>query len=149
MPTWDLRRAGCAERRTSGSGSGQGRPTGGNTGRASLADFHHNFLHLPIGVDDALAEARGLHVSWVLAHQYGEQLSRAMAAAENANARNKVYFALSPDDATDQARHVRPWLDEGDLVRLGAFEVVLRPIAGGRAIPPVTASTLPPPRPPR
>lgn len=110
-------------------------------------DEAHNFLHLPIGVEDALAEARGLRTSWVLAHQYLGQLSSGMAAAEDANARNKVYFALAPDDATDQARHLRPWLDDGDLIRLGAFEVALRPVSNARAIAPVTATTLPAPRP--
>jgi hypothetical protein len=142
-----LRRAGCAERRTSGSGSGQGKPTGGNTGRASLADFHHNFLHLPIGIDDALAEARGLHTSFALAHQYLGQLSREMAEAIDANARNKVYFALAPKDAVDQVHHVKPWLDDGDLMRLGGYEVVLRPVSRGRAVRPVTADTIAPPEP--
>lgn len=108
-------------------------------------DECHNFLHLPIGIDDALAEARGLRTSFVLAHQYLGQLSPAMAEAVDANARNKVYFALAPKDATDQARHIHPYLDHGDLTRLGGFEVVLRPVAAGRAIPPVTADTLPPP----
>lgn len=112
-----------------------------------VLDECHNFLHLPIGIDDALAEARGLHTSFVLAHQYLGQLSGEMAAALDANARNKVYFALAPRDAADQAHHLTPWLDEGDLTRLGAFEVVLRPVAGGRITPPVTADTLPPPPP--
>jgi hypothetical protein len=142
-----LRRAGCVERRTSGSGSGQGKPTGGNTGRASLADFHHNFLHLPIGIDDALAEARGLHTSFALAHQYLGQLSREMAEAIDANARNKVFFALAPKDAVDQVHHVKPWLDDGDLMRLGGYEVVLRPVSRGRAVRPVTADTIAPPEP--
>jgi hypothetical protein len=110
-------------------------------------DEAHNFLHLPIGIDDALAEARGLHTSWVLAHQYRGQLSKNMAEAIDANARNKVLFALSPDDAVSQARHVAPFLDEGDLMRLGGFEVVLRPVSGGRAVRPVTADTQPPPQP--
>jgi hypothetical protein len=109
-------------------------------------DECHNFLHLPIGIDDALAEARGLHTSFVLAHQYLGQLSTEMAEAIDANARNKVYFALAPKDALDQAQHVRPYLDHGDLIRLGGFEVVLRPVAGGRVAPPVTADTIPPPR---
>jgi hypothetical protein len=61
-----------------------------------LLDECHNFLHLPIGVDDALAEARGLHTSFVLAHQYLGQLTPGMRAAIDANARNKVYFALAP-----------------------------------------------------
>ena len=70
-----------------------------------------------------------------------------MAEAIDANARNKVYFALAPKDATAQAHHIQPWLDDGDLMRLGGFEVVLRPVAGGRAVRPVTANTLPPPQP--
>src|ERR1700743_2710188 len=80
---------------------------------ACYLDECHNFLHLPIGIDDALAEARGLHTSFVLAHQYLGQLSRDMAEAIDANARNKVYFALAPKDAVDQAHHVKPWLDDG------------------------------------
>ena len=112
-----------------------------------VLDEAHNFLHLPIGVDDALAEARGLHTSFVLAHQYMGQLSREMAEAIDANARNKVYFALSPKDAASQSGHVAPWLDDGDLMRLGGYEVVLRPVAGGRAARPVTADTIGPPEP--
>jgi hypothetical protein len=109
-------------------------------------DECHNFLHLPIGIDDALAESRGLHVSWLLAHQYLGQLTGEMVEAIDANARNKVYFALAPRDAVDQARHLRPYLDDGDLIRLGGYEIVLRPVAGGRVIPPVTADTEPPRR---
>src|SRR5262249_28003077 len=112
-----------------------------------VLDECHNFLHLPIGIDDALAEARGLHTSFVLAHQYLGQLSGDMAEAIDANARNKVYFALAPRDAIDQARHLRPYLDDGDLIRLGGYEVVLRPVAGGPCGPPVTAATEPPPPP--
>jgi hypothetical protein len=110
-----------------------------------VLDECHNFLHLPIGIDDALAEARGLHTSFVLAHQYLGQLSGDMAEAIDANARNKVYFALAPRDAIDQARHLRPYLDDGDLIRLGGYEVVLRPVANGRVVPPVTADTEPAP----
>lgn len=112
---------------------------------AIYLDETHNFLHLPIGIDDALAEARGLHTSFVLAHQYLGQLSGEMTEAIDANARNKVYFALAPRDAIDQARHLRPYLDDGDLIRLGGYEVVLRPVANGRIVPPVTADTEPPP----
>jgi hypothetical protein len=109
-----------------------------------VLDECHNFLHLPIGIDDALAEARGLHTSFVLAHQYLGQLSGDMVEAIDANARNKVYFALAPRDAVDQARHLRPYLDDGDLIRLGGYEIVLRPVANGRVVPPVTADTEPP-----
>ncbi|GGK43738.1 hypothetical protein GCM10010124_40650 [Pilimelia terevasa] len=110
-----------------------------------VVDECHNFLHLPIGVDDALAEARGLRTSFVLAHQYLGQLSGEMAEAIDANARNKIYFALAPKDATDQVRHVRPFLDDGDLTRLGGFEIALRPVAGGVALPVATGQTYPAP----
>ena len=113
---------------------------------AIYVDECHNFLHLPIGIDDALAEARGLRVSFTLAHQYLGQLSTEMADAIDANARNKVYFALAPGDAVTLARHVAPYLDAGDLTRLGGFEAVLRPVCDGRAAEPVTVDTLPPPR---
>ncbi|GIM87073.1 type IV secretory system conjugative DNA transfer family protein [Salinispora arenicola] len=112
-----------------------------------VLDECHNFLHLPIGIDDALAEARGLHTSFVLAHQYLGQLSGEMVEAFDANARNKIFFALAPRDAVDQARHLRPYLDDGDLIRLGGYEVVLRPVANGRVVPPATADTEPPPPP--
>ena len=114
---------------------------------AVLVDECHNFLHLPIGLDDALAEACGLRVSFTLAHQYNGQLSREMDQAIDANARNKAYFNLAPDDAPRAARHLRPYLDEGDLTRLGGFEVALRPVAKGRTIPPCTLDTLPAPDP--
>lgn len=113
--------------------------------RGPLTREGQRATRLPIGIDDALAEARGLHTSFVLAHQYLGQLSGDMVEAIDANARNKVYFALAPRDAIDQARHLRPYLDDGDLIRLGGYEVVLRPVAGGRVVPPVTVDTEPPP----
>ena len=75
---------------------------------AVVLDECHNFLHLPIGIDDALAEARGLHTSFVLAHQYLGQLSTEMAEAIDANARNKVYFALAPKDASTRPNTCAP-----------------------------------------
>ncbi len=130
------------------------------TARARIGEHHrpdahiyvdecHNFLHLPIGLDDALAEARGLRVGFTLAHQYLGQLPDEMADAIDANARNKVYFSLAPSDAVRLARHVAPYLDDGDLARLDAFEVALRPMAAGQAQPPSTLDTLPPPPPRR
>jgi hypothetical protein len=53
---------------------------------AAYIDEAHNFLHLPIGLDDALGEARGYHLSLVLAHQHLAQLPKEMAEALHANA---------------------------------------------------------------
>lgn len=111
----------------------------------AVVDECHNFLHLPIGLDDALAEARSYRVSWVLAHQHLGQLPPAMAAAIDANARNKVYFTLAPADAHALARHTLPHLDETHLASLDAFQIACRLMSGARPARPFTLATLPPP----
>jgi len=110
-----------------------------------VVDECHNFLHLPIGLDDALAEARSYRLSWTLAHQHLGQLPRPMAAAIEANTRNKVYFTLSPADAHVLARHTMPHLDEDDLTGLDGYQIACRLMAGSRPARPFTLTTLPPP----
>jgi hypothetical protein len=46
-----------------------------------LVDECHNFLHLPVGMDDALAEARGYRLSLLLAHQHLAHLPADVAHA--------------------------------------------------------------------
>jgi RecA/RadA recombinase len=110
-----------------------------------VVDECHNFLHLPIGLDDALAEARSYRVSWVLAHQHLGQLPATMGAAIDANARNKVYFALSPADAHVLARHTIPHLDETDLAGLDGYQIACRLMACSQPARPFTLATLPAP----
>jgi hypothetical protein len=112
---------------------------------AIVVDECHNFLNLPIGLDHALAEARGLHLSLVLAHQHLGQLSTSMRTAIDANARNKIYFNLSPSDARDLAHHVRPHLTADDLVDRDAYGVVCRLMLAGRPAEPFTLTTRPAP----
>lgn len=108
-----------------------------------IVDECHNFLHLPIGVDDTLAEARGYRVSLVLAHQHLAQLPPDVRDAVDANARNKVIFTVSPNDAAKLARHVAPYFEDTDLARRPAFEVVARIVHHGRDVPPFTLATEP------
>ena len=112
-----------------------------------VVDECHNFLHLPIGVDDTLAEARGYRISLVLAHQHLAQLPVEVREAVNANARNKILFTVSPDDATKLVRHVAPYFTDTDLSRRGAFEIVARIVHHGHDTPPFTLDSepLPPP----
>ena len=80
----------------------------GQTSRreASLyVDECHNFLTLPHSFDDVLAEARGYHLSLVLAHQHLGQLPTELRAALSSNARNKIYFPVSPEDAPARTAH--------------------------------------------
>jgi hypothetical protein len=108
-----------------------------------VVDECHNFLHLPIGVADALAEARGYRLSWVLAHQHLAQLPAEVREAIDANARNKLFFTVSPNDATKLVRHVAPYFDERDLSRRPGFEVVARTVHHGHDVPAFTLATQP------
>jgi hypothetical protein len=101
---------------------------------ALYVDEMHNYLVLPKSFEDLLAEARGYRLSLVLAHQHMGQLPRDMRDALGANARTKVVFTCSPEDAFTLARHFTPELGEQDLSHLGAFQAACRPcVAGGQA----------------
>ncbi|WP_370946602.1 type IV secretory system conjugative DNA transfer family protein [Amycolatopsis sp. cg5] len=108
-----------------------------------IVDECHNFLHLPIGVEDALAEARGYRVSLVLAHQHLAQLPADVREAIDANARNKLYFTVSPTDATRLVRHVAPYFDERDLARRAAFQITCRTVHRGGDVAPFTVDAVP------
>jgi hypothetical protein len=110
-----------------------------------VVDECHNFLHLPIGLEDALAEARGLRVSLVLAHQNLSQLAAHTASAIDANARNKVFFALAPADARHLAHHVEPYFAAEDLTRRDAYGIVARLVINGRDSEPFSLHTRPAP----
>ncbi|WP_280344827.1 type IV secretory system conjugative DNA transfer family protein, partial [Nocardia abscessus] len=114
---------------------------------ALVLDEAQNFLNLSTPVEDMLAEARGLRLSLLLAHQNLGQLSRELRDGISANARNKIIFAVSPDDARDLARHTDPWLSEHDLTHLDAFHAAARLLVDGQNARPFTHTTPPPPTP--
>jgi len=113
---------------------------------ATLAlDEAHLFLNLPVGVDTALATARALRLCLVLAHQHLGQLTPAMSTAIDANARNKVFFNLSPRDARELAHHVAPYFTAEDLMHRDAYGVVCRLVIDGRDGEPFSLHTRPAP----
>ncbi|MEV6831261.1 DUF87 domain-containing protein [Amycolatopsis sp. NPDC051102] len=109
-------------------------------------DECHNFLNLAYPLEDMLAEARGYRLSMTLAHQYLGQLPKELEEGISTNARSKIFFNASPEDAKRLARHTMPRLNEHDLANLGAFHVAARLVLGGEEAPPFTAVTekLPP-----
>jgi hypothetical protein len=109
----------------------------------AYADEAHNFLNLPIRFDEALAEARKYRLSLCLAHQYLGQLPRELREAISANARNKLVFAVSPEDAHSLERHVAPELSAHDLANLGAWQAAARLVVGGAEQPACTLRTRP------
>jgi hypothetical protein len=113
---------------------------------ASLyVDECHNFLTLPHSFDDVLAEARGYRLSLVLAHQHLGQLPTELRAALSANARNKLYFPVSPEDVHQLERHTLPELGGYDLAHLTGFTVAARLVIDGNNTPAFTLRTLPAP----
>ncbi|GAB4588967.1 TraM recognition domain-containing protein [Nocardia sp. IFM 10818] len=109
---------------------------------ASLVlDEAQNFLHMATSIEDMLAEARGLHLSLVLAHQNLGQLPRELREGISANARNKIIFSASPEDARDLARHTSPVLGEHDLTHLDAHHAAARLLVRGQQSPPFTFTT--------
>jgi len=98
---------------------------------ALYVDEAHNFLTLPGSLEAMFAEARGYHLSLVLAHQHLAQLPRELRDTISANARNKLWFTMSPEDAHTLGRHVAPELGEHDLAHLGAYQAAARLVVGG------------------
>jgi len=112
---------------------------------AVYVDECQNFLHLPGSLDDVLAEARGYRLALTLAHQHLGQLPREMSDTVAANARNKVFFTVSPDDARVLARHVGPYLTAEDLAHLDRYQAACRLVVDGRDTHGFTIATEPPP----
>lgn len=90
-------------------------------------DEMHNYLAMPRSFEDLLAEARGYGLSLVLVHQHMGQLPRDMREALGANARTKIAFACSPEDAGVLEKHFAPHLAAHDLSNLAAFQGACRP----------------------
>lgn len=114
-------------------------------------DEAHNFLTLPYPLEDMLAEARGYRLSMLLAHQHLAQLPRDLREGISANARNKVFFNASPEDANALERHTLPTLAAHDLAHLGPFQAAAHLLTGGAESAAFTLTTrpLPPPVPGR
>jgi hypothetical protein len=106
-------------------------------------DEFQDYLHLPIGVEAMLTQARGLGLGLTLAHQHLGQLPASVREAVLANARSRVIFQVAATDAHALARELAPEVSAVNLQGLGRFEVVARLSAGGQVSPPVTGTTLP------
>ncbi|MGH3624625.1 MAG: type IV secretory system conjugative DNA transfer family protein, partial [Sciscionella sp.] len=109
-----------------------------------LVDEAHRFCRLPGGLAQALAEARGYRLGFLLAHQHLTQLGdQDLAEAVHANTQTKLCFSLPPLDAHRMAGHFTPRLDEDGLSRLGRYRIACRISHDGRQLPAATATTQP------
>jgi hypothetical protein len=109
-----------------------------------LVDEAHRFCRMPGGLAQALAEARGYRLGFLLAHQNLAQLGDAdLAEAVHANTQTKLCFSLPPLDAHRMQGHFAPRLDEDGLARLGRYRIACRISHDGRQLPAATATTQP------
>ncbi len=121
------------------------RATLGRTRRdASLVlDECQNFLSLPIGLEEMLAEARAYRLALILAHQDLAQLPNDLREGVSANARSKLIFSISPEDARTLERHTLPVLTAHDLSHLDAFQAAARLVVDSAEQPACTLRTRP------
>jgi hypothetical protein len=121
-------------------------PEGERKDAAAYVDECQNFVTtLPRSFDEVLAEARGYRVSFALSHQHLGQLPRDLRDSVSANARNKVFFNVSPEDAFVLSRHTAPRLTEHDLSNLGAYQAAVRLVVNAQDQPAFTMRTRPAP----
>ncbi|MFE5566602.1 type IV secretory system conjugative DNA transfer family protein [Amycolatopsis japonica] len=113
----------------------------------TVIDECHNFLHLPYPMEDMLAESRAFRNGFILAHQHLGQLSRELKEGLSTNARNKIIYSASPEDARELARHTTPRLSEHDLSHLGVYHAAARLVVHGEETEPFTMTTKPLPAP--
>jgi hypothetical protein len=110
---------------------------------ALYVDEVHNYLNLPTPLEEMLAEARGYRLSLCLAHQHLGQLPKEMRDALAANARTKLYFQLSQQDAHVLGREVEPELAAHDLAHLPRYTAAVRLCHQGETGPTFTLTTSP------
>jgi hypothetical protein len=105
-------------------------------------DEVQDYLHLPTDLGDALAQARGFGVGFTLAHQFLGQLPPPMRSAVLSNARSRVCFQLSREDAAQLAKG-HPELGAEDFTALGQYQVYASLFAHGAVSPYASGVTLP------
>ena len=106
-------------------------------------DEVQDYIALPTNLEDALAQSRGLGVSWTIAHQYRRQLPPDLRAGVDANTANKVIFGLNAEDARELAKQA-PGLEAQDFMYLPRFGTYVTLQQGGESTGWFSARTLPP-----
>lgn len=105
-------------------------------------DEFHSFTTLSLAT--MLSELRKYRVGFVLAHQYGEQLSEPIQAAVFGNVGTIVSFRVGPAEAEVLAREFAPMLNESDLMNLPNHAMYVKLLVDGQPTPPFSAETFPP-----
>ena len=109
-------------------------------------DEFQSFMKLPISSEEMLAKARSFKLGMRLAHQNLDQLrgQPELLAAIKANARNKIMFGLSSDDASVMAREFGNLVTPHDFQALRQYEVIAKVVTDEGVSQPFSMKTYPP-----
>jgi hypothetical protein len=101
-------------------------------------------LKLPVDLADMLAQARGMGVSFTLAHQHlGQIEDRQVKSALLGTVRSQIVFQAMREDAATLAPSYAPRLTADDLMGLARYEFAMRPLVDRQTLAPLTGTTLP------
>jgi hypothetical protein len=106
-----------------------------------VIDEFQNIVKMETPVETILTEARSYKLGIVAAHQHLGQLDSDLRHTVLANARTKVVFQTSQEDATVFARELGGGLTPEDLMGIPAYEAVVSAFAGGQVQRPATIRT--------
>ena len=109
----------------------------------SLDEFQ-DFLNLPVDAESLLVQARSFGLAMMLAYQHLDQLPDSIRSAVLANARSKVVFQTTFNDARVFAREFGRAVSDEDFMNLAQYEVLCRLATGEGVSAPVSGVTLPP-----
>lgn len=106
-----------------------------------VLDEFQTFLNLPIDPEQMLAQARSFGLGMTLAHQHLGQLPPELRQAVSANARTKIVFQTTSEDARSVARDFGSSVTEQDFLHLGRYEAVARVATGDGVSAPLSLTT--------
>jgi hypothetical protein len=106
-------------------------------------DEVQQYLHLDTDIANVFAQSRSYGAAWTVAHQYIGQLPPLIRSGLQANARSRVVFNVSDEDARLLARGT-PDLVAEDFSALGRYEVYASLLTNGEQTPYASGRTLPP-----
>ncbi|MDI3211749.1 type IV secretion system DNA-binding domain-containing protein [Arthrobacter sp. AL12] len=109
-----------------------------------MADEVQNLMHLPISLDDMLAQARSYNFPIIMANQSVSQLPLPIRQAAHNNARTKIVFQLESDDAKNMATQFGSSVTDSDLMNLGQYEGIARIATSDGVSTPVSFIAAPP-----
>jgi hypothetical protein len=97
-------------------------------------DEAQDYLDMPFKLEDALSQARGLGVGFTFAHQYRAQFPKELLESIDANVKNRVIFASSPNDAAAYAKLSGGLLSAEDFMRLKRYHVYLQTLHNDNSV---------------